>query len=42
MVKRSTLAVLAAVLLLPATSHAAFPGANGKIAFAARRATSGR
>ena len=31
--KRSMVAILAALLLLPATSHAAFPGANGKIAF---------
>ena len=31
--KRSMVLVLAALLLLPATSHAAFPGANGKIAF---------
>ena len=31
--KRSMVLVLAALLLLPATSHAAFPGTNGKIAF---------
>ena len=33
MVKRSMLAIVAVLLLVPATSHAAFPGANGKIAF---------
>ena len=33
MVKRSMLAIVVALLLVPATGHAAFPGANGKIAF---------
>jgi uncharacterized repeat protein (TIGR01451 family) len=33
MVKRVLLAVMAVTLLVPATSDAAFPGANGKIAF---------
>ncbi len=31
--KRLTLAVLSILLLAPATGDAAFPGANGKIAF---------
>ena len=33
MAKRVVLAVLLATLLVPAASQAAFPGANGKIAF---------